>query len=152
MELRDQVYNLGQIYARLCKAANMNSLNNPQSYERACRQPMREITIIYIQKLRGRLSKEDNEYVGIRFNDIDADNDLLFGGALPIELQGVFQLGYHHSQEEKTVKELIVRTGYNQIEIAEKLGVTPTTVSRWASGSVKISQENIYKIERLRKP
>lgn len=150
MELRDQVYNLGQIYARLCKVVNMDNLSNPQSYERACRQPLKEITII-VQKLRGKIPKKDEEYIAIRFNDIDIDNDIIFGGTLPIELQGVFQIAYHQARNPKSVKELIAGSGYNQNEVADLLGVNINTVSRWALGEVIPSVEVYYKLERLKK-
>lgn len=148
MEIKDQVYILGQIYARLSKVAG---INDPLSFKRACEQPMKEITILYTKKIKGRLPKEDEDYVSVRFNDIDINNDLLFSGILPTELQGTFQLAYYQSFVEKSVKELIARSGYNQSEIAEMLGVNPNTVSRWVTGGIKISQENLYRIERLKK-
>lgn len=151
MELRDQVYNLGQIYARLCKVAGIDINKDPNRYQRACRQPMREITIIYIQKLKGRIPKKDNEYIEIRFNDIDSTNDIIFGGTLPIEMQGVFQVAFHQAQDPKSVKELIARSGYNQNEIANLLGVSNNTVSRWAQGEVKPSEDTYYILERIKK-
>lgn len=149
MELKDQVYILGQIYARLCKVAGIDIIDSPARYQNACRQPMQEITRLMVKTSKGKMPKEDEEYISIRFNDIDTDNDLLFKGTLPIELQGCFQLGFHQSQIPKSAKALIAGTGYNQSEVAEMLGVAPNTVSRWVTGRLKISQEYIYKIEKI---
>lgn len=147
MELEEQVVNLGQIYARLCKVAKINS---PHSFEKACHEPMKEITVILVQKLRGKLSKEDDEYLQVRFDDIDADNKIFYEG-LPVELQGVFQVAYYQALKPKSVKELIARSGYNQNEVADLLGVSYNTVSRWSLGNSTPSAETYYKIERLKK-
>lgn len=98
LELRKQVYLLGQIYGRLCDAAKIKT-PSPTDYDRACKMPLVGITLLYCKK-HSMLSEKDEEYLTLRFDEIDASNDA-FEKVLPMELQGTFQIGYHHAKSKK---------------------------------------------------
>lgn len=149
MTTNGQIYILGQIYGKLCGLDK--NLATPEGFGRACKRPMREITAM-IMKLRQsrKLTAEVDEYIGLRFDDIDSENEEIMGDSvLPIELQGTFQIGYFHAQKQKNQKELIKKTGLSQQEIAGKLGVAANTVSRWTLEQSKISEKTRYELEKL---
>lgn len=148
--LKEQVYLLGQIYSKLCSVLP-NTVASPESFGRACRTPMKEITVLQIKAIQSRCMTNDvKEYIELRFCDIDTECNELFGeSVLPIELQGTFQIGYSHAQTNDDLKKLIAKTGLTQQEIGKKLGVAGNTVSRWALGQSKPSAQKQYEIEKL---
>ncbi len=151
MDTKKQIYLLGQIYAALCDSMK---ISDPNAFGRATRIPMREITPLLI-KFKSKLKpvKDDKTldlYLTLRFDMIDNDNEVIFGGqVLPVELQGTFIIGYNQYDSRKDVKRLIAHTGLTQEQVAEKIGVKGNTVSRWCTGESKISEENRFKIEQI---
>ncbi len=150
MNIKKQVHFLGQVYYKLSKAEYGEQLNK-ESYERAIKNPMREIVKLFTQLIAKRkMTEEMQEYAALRFEDIDIYEEKVTGSAdLPLELQETFRAAVVSAREIPSAKKLIKMTGLTQQEIAKELNVNNNTVSRWSLENSKLSEENRYKLEKL---
>ena len=141
---KETAYLLGQVYGKLI------SLNkNWDTMARltiAIRKPMRAITELHLNAIRSRLfTDEVQEYIMFRLADVSVDDAM---SDMNTETSSSFMLGMHSYNMDAA--QLIKHIELTQEEIAEKLGVSANTVSRWKLGTSKPSQETLYRLQKLR--
>ena len=104
--------------------------------------------------LKGALDKE----IGGALCQIDDVEAPMQGGSekvQPLENQGAWQLGYYAGRAGKPLPEEFdiaaarKKKCLTQAQLAELVGVDQALVSRWESGRVKPSPENIQKLKEV---
>lgn len=141
---KETAYLLGQVYGKLI------SLNkNWDTMARltiAMRKPMKAITELHLNAIQSRVFTNDvHEYIMFRLADVSVEDAM---SDMNTETSSSFMLGMHSFDLD--APQLIKHIELTQEEIAEKLGVSANTVSRWKLGTSKASQETLYKLQKLR--
>ena len=138
------IFILGEIYGRLSTV--VPSAEDPAQFKQACINPFLGFSTVYLKaRQSGALTKEIEDYIGVRLTDVDADE---VTGTCDVETQGVFQIGYYKGKTPKTAAQLIERIGKSYQKIADELNVSKMTVARWAQGT-EPSEGKKYLLEKM---
>lgn len=141
---KDTAYLLGQVYGKLISLNK--TWDTMARLTIAMRKPMRAITELHLNAIQSRVFTNDvHEYIMFRLADVSVDDAM---SDMNTETSSSFMLGMHSFDMDAA--QLIKNIELTQEEIAEKLGVSANTVSRWKLGASKPSQETLYKLQKLR--
>lgn len=144
----DVAYLLGQIYGKIISINPHWS--NPGIEQQVLLHPMNSITEIYLKAMKSHsIDPQTEKYISLRFDEIDAEEAM--ESATTAELKSAIAIGINSGKNPRTAKELIARINLNQGEIAQRLGINPNTIGRWANGKTPLSEENRFKLEQLRR-
>lgn len=141
---KQTAYLLGQVYGKLVSLDRNYGTMSRMTL--AMNEPMKVITELHLRVIKARLLTDDvSEYIMFRLSDVSVDDAM---SRMDTETSGSFVLGMH--SYDLSADQLIKHIDLTQEEIAEKLGVSANTVSRWKLGTTSPSQETLYKLQKLR--
>ena len=142
-ERQKMIYRLGQVYGYICsKHTEWSSMGHDTQ---AARQPLQGVTVALFAAIHAGAVKADDEYIALRMDSVSAD--IADIQCCTIDEQGVFALG--KMQVNRTPKKMIGSADMTQQALADKMGVSRETVSRWSSGALPLSKTARFKIEEI---
>lgn len=154
--LHKQVYNLGRAYSLLSQAYGDNDpLTSQTDIENATRNPFTAVTtaiknLSAIHKLTGDVNTQVEDIL----NDFELD-DVLAGKYKNIntELQGSWWLGFYNAKKplENPIKQKRTKLKISQQELADSVGVSQKTVSRWETGITDPTDTQYEQIAKILK-
>lgn len=102
------------------------------------------------------LTDEDREQIQEAVDEIEIDSVEDTNSALPLPLQGSWQLGYYHCKagqglckEGFDIKAARVSKRITQVQLAEMMDVDQGMISRWESGKVRPNALNLEKLRKI---
>ena len=70
------------------------------------------------------------------------------GAVIPLELQGIFLMGYNHGNDKTKLVTKRKAKKITQTQLADLIGATQKDVSRWEQGIVKPSTDTLIKLSQ----
>lgn len=156
--IKEQCYYLGQLFAvlssRLKNGPNLAERDNAQLY------PLYGVTLILIKVHKLHLSDDSLERVSAKlYSEISADDWLEYNAgklkAVPLDCQMEWCRGFWSMVKDDDGKVGTLLALYrrqkklNQTELAERIGVTQKTVSKWEIGVYRPDREHIKKLSEV---
>lgn len=152
----EQIYKLGQLYRALSDAVRPNGASQADM-QRAMWHPLREISYMVTlahktHKMTASLDLMASSVLSdVSLDDMQADFE---DKVQPIPEQGAFQLGYMAGSESidtlpRGIKAARTSAGFTVRELAEKIGVSPTTITMIESGRRVPRADTLRKIADL---
>ena len=144
-KLRPQVLAFGKMYRLLS-----DDTLSPQAVNLASMRPLRAYTerILKMQqarKITPRMEKELSELS----EEINIDDWIdSIGAVIPLELQGIFLMGYNHGNDKTKLVTKRKAKKITQTQLADLIGATQKDVSRWEQGIVKPSTDTLIKLSQ----
>ena len=125
-------------------------------FRQAGERPFTGMGLILAEAHRRRvMTREIDEIIGKALEDVtpeaaEAAASQVPEPFLPMPLRGVWQLGYYAAQSGKPYYDITARreeAGMTQAQLAERLGVPQSTISRWESGKVRPRTDMMARIK-----
>ena len=150
-----EAYAVGYVYGTVAKLLP-DWDQSGDKYRRDSQRPITGIGAIFAEAHRRHvITPAVDEIIGEAFEDVspdaaDAASAEVPEPYLPLPQQGSWQLGYYAAQSGKPYYDITARreeAGMTQAQLAERLGVPQSTISRWESGKVRPRTDMMARIK-----
>ena len=152
-----EAYIFGWMFGAIQRADGMSDIGGDLTL--ACQRPYSASAKIVAEAMRKGLMRDElDQQITQAMNEINNIEPPMAGGSekmQSIENQGSWQLGYFAGKAGKPVSMPLDiaaarrAKGLSQVQLAQQMGVDQALVSRWESGKVTPTEENLAKLRAI---
>lgn len=151
MTIEYQLFVLGQENGKMYQALKEAGVRPKRTLKQIAQNPFEAVPTLYMQCIGKKVLKPISNYLEVRFDNVTLEVPLEQISEFPLrcDLQDIVKKGMQKTESDvfeilRTLKPVL-----KQKQIAEKLSVTPVTITRWANGETKPSEEYLFQLEKL---